>query len=348
MDDEANRVQDDILTKRGLKKRKVLLVGGAGYVGVPVAQYLLAKGYDVLNIDRNIYGHHMAVSGLLMIPGYTYKNVDFADFRNVEELLGDVTDVVVLGGLVGDPITKKYPDESHAINDVGVSNVLKGLDGQGMNKVLFISTCSNYGEIPEDQIADEDYALKPLSLYAKSKVMQEQVLLQNDFDYTASILRFSTAFGLSPRMRFDLTVNEFTRAMFLGENMEVYDADTWRPYCHTFDFGRAIARALEAPRDNIHKIPFNVGGDNNNFTKQMVVDQICKQLPDAKYSIVEGGFDRRNYRVNFSRIKDVLYFTPHYDVGQGIAQLIYALQQGLFSDHDQNPNFYNNRVVSYP
>lgn len=346
--EEKNRFEKETLNPRGLSKRKVMLVGGGGYIGIPVSLYFVSMGFDVLNIDMSVYGHQAASSGLLGRPGYTYKRVDFANGESVREHLDDVTDVIILGGLVGDPVSNKFPKEHQALNLDGLRNLFTALHGFDINRVVFVSTCSNYGEIPENKVANEDFALKPLSPYAKAKVAHEKFLMEEaDFDYNWSIMRFSTAFGLSARMRFDLTVNQFTRALFLGEELDVYDADTWRPYCHTYDFGRAMTRVLTAPTDLVNRTVFNTGGDSLNNTKAMVLEAINEFLPDAKYKIVEGGFDRRNYRVDFSRIRDTLHFEPMYTVRQGVQEIIEALKQGYFTDFETNKNLYGNYDVQY-
>ena len=129
--------------------------------------------------------------------------------------------MVILGGLVGDPITKRYPEQSALVNDKAIFDTIDCLDGANVGRVVFVSTCSNYGLMPEGQIAHENSDLNPLSLYAKSKVNAEKHLLgkKGDASYSATILRFATAFGLAPRMRFDLTVNEFTRDVFLQKDL---------------------------------------------------------------------------------------------------------------------------------
>src|SRR5262249_18508769 len=159
-------------------------------------------------------------------------------------------------------------------NEISVQRCLDALNGRGLNKVVFISTCSNYGLMKNDELADETSPLLPLSLYAKAKVAAEQHLLgmKGNADFCGVILRFATAFGVASRMRFDLTVNEFTRELFVGATLVVYDAQTWRPYCHVKDFARLIVRVLLFPADRIAYEVFNAGGDGNNHTKQSIVD----------------------------------------------------------------------------
>jgi nucleoside-diphosphate-sugar epimerase len=347
---ESEHIFDALISAKGLKKRKVLIVGGAGYIGVPLTFYLLKRGYDVRCLDLLLYGNGHSIHGFLGEPGYEFVRGDMADANTVQTALNGVTDVLILAGLVGDPITRLYPEQSAAINDRALIQLLRNLDGKNLNRVVFISTCSNYGEIPENRLADENYELKPLSSYANSKVALESELLKmkNNVDFCGTVLRFATAFGLSGRMRFDLTVSEFTREMFFKKEIEVYDADTWRPYCHVRDFARAITTVLEAPQDSVYFDVFNAGGDINNFTKGMLVERIGTFLPDAEIKYVSGGFDRRNYKVDFSKIKNSLCFTPNYSVEEGVRELITALRDGFFADYEDRLNVYRNNEITYP
>ncbi|MBL4700560.1 MAG: NAD(P)-dependent oxidoreductase [Phycisphaeraceae bacterium] len=346
---EGERVWQDTLAPKGLEDRKVLIVGGGGYIGVPLTTHLLARGYSVRCLDLLLYQNRDVVHPFLGAKGYEFMFGDMADKDTVTKALDGVSDVIVLAGLVGDPITKKYPQESAAINDAGVLNVIEQCNGKGLNKVVFVSTCSNYGEIPVDTTADESFELKPLSLYAKSKVAAETAVLdgKGQVDYTGTVLRFSTAFGLSGRMRFDLTVSEFTRDLYVNKKLDVYDADTWRPYCHVQDFACGLTRVLEAPAEDVAFDAFNAGGDVNNYTKAMMVEAIVKHIPDGEITYVEGGFDRRNYKVDFSRIRNRLHFTPKYTVDDGIRELIAALKQGFFHDYEQRRDYYRNNDIEY-
>lgn len=345
---EAKRV--DGILPGGLAGRRVLLVGGAGYIGSVVTAHLLERGYRVRCLDLLLYGNASTVFPFLGNARYEFQWGDMGDDRDLERALDGVTDVVLLAGLVGDPITKKYPEASAAVNDAGVAKVIAMAEGRGLERLVFVSTCSNYGLIPTDAKADENFALSPLSLYAKSKVAAESLVLsgRGRVDYTGTVLRFATAFGLSARMRFDLTVSEFTRAMYRKDDLLVFDADTWRPYCHVQDFAELIRRVLEAPRERVAFEVFNAGGDVNNFTKQMIVDAIKAELPDAPVRYQEKGADPRNYRVNFSKVRDRLFFEPSFTVTDGIRELIGGLGQHLFDQVEGNCNFYGNYELTYP
>ena len=327
--------------------KRVLLVGGAGYIGSVLSAHLLGNGYSITCLDRMIYRHHHTIWPFLGSESYRFIYGDMANPADVERALEDVRHVVILAGLVGDPITKKYPQESEAINLQGVRTLLDGLEGMALDRVLFVSTCSNYGLIPGNVEATEDYELKPLSLYAKHKVDIEQRLLdlKGIVDYSATVLRFATAFGLSPRMRFDLTVSEFTRELYLGRELLVFDPHTWRPYCHVKDLAEAIRCVLEAERDKVHFEVFNVGGESNNFTKQMIVDEIMRQVPEGKVKYQEHGSDPRNYRVSFQKIREQLGFAVQYSVRQGVEELLKALREGLFDNVESQRAWFGNYEI---
>lgn len=329
--------------------RKLLLIGGAGYIGSVVCAYLLELGFHVTVLDALYYQH-----GACLIPNLRKSNFNFllGDFTcesTVKSVLADVTDVVILAGFVGDPITKKYPDFSDQVNLTGMRNFIKLLEHYPLRKVIFISTCSNYGLITKNILADEDFELKPLSLYAKAKVEIEKFILsqKNNVDYCAIILRFATAFGLSPRMRFDLTVNEFVRDLYLGKELTVYDADTWRPYCHVLDFARALHYVLEAPKNDVYFEVFNAGSEKNNYTKKMIIETIQQYIPTSKVCYQKHGADPRNYRVDFNKIKKVLNFEAQYSVSDGVCELLGALEKKCFEDVDQRKNFYGNHEIFY-
>jgi nucleoside-diphosphate-sugar epimerase len=329
-------------------ERKVLLVGGAGYIGSVVTRQLLDKGYHVRCLDAFLYWNQSSVYPFLDNPNYEFQCGDFTMDETLTKATRGVTDVILLAGLVGDPITKKYPELSKAINLDGFINALHVLKQTNLERVIFISTCSNYGLIPDNEIADEAFELKPLSAYARAKVDVENALLalKASVRFSATTLRFATAFGLSPRMRFDLTVNEFTRDMYANRDLVVYDADTWRPYCHVTDFGAAIIRVLEAEKSLIHFEVFNVGSEANNYSKRMIVDEIKTFCSNARVRYEKHGSDPRNYRVNFKKIRKLLGFEAKKSVRDGVEELVGALERNLFDHVDEFKNLHGNYVVN--
>jgi len=327
------------ISKISAGPRKVLLLGGGGYVGTVVAGHLLDTGYSVRCLDPFVYGHEHAIGHLLNCSAFEYQNGDMGDTSALDRALDGVTDVAILGGLVGDPITKSFPGPSAAINEDSITSVVSHLAGRDhLRRVIFVYTCSNYGLVPDDALANETTQLSPLSLYAKAKVEMEKLVLsqKGKTAFEATVLRFATAFGLSPRMRFDLTVSQFAREMALGRDLVVFDPDTWRPYCHVCDFARLIRRVIEAPSHRIDYQVFNAGGDVNNSTKRSLVETIRKYVPDATITIQQHGSDPRNYRVDFSKLVNQLYFVPQWSIDDGVRQVVNAVREGLYAGPDEN------------
>jgi len=329
--------------------KHVLLIGGAGYVGSALTLHLLKEGIKVTVLDNFVYGNHASVTPFLGDKLYTLINGDLGAHEDLARASEGVTDVVVLGGLVGDPITKTYPAESDAINSRGIQACIDFFDDKQIDKLIFISTCSNYGLITGDNVADENYQLSPLSLYAKAKVAGEQYLMskKGSVSYTGVVLRFATAFGISSRMRFDLSISEFTRDLYFGKELLVFDEHTWRPYCHIRDFSRLISIVLKADKQKVDFQVFNAGGDVNNYTKKMIVDAICTHIPDAKVKYGVNGSDPRNYRVSFEKVKTVLGFEPAFTVEAGIVELIEAFKAGIFGDSLEAKEKYGNYTLEY-
>lgn len=331
-----------------MQLNKVLLVGGAGYIGLVIAKQLSERGMQVVILDNIIYKHHLGLHSIFYNPNITFFNRDIRNDleENFIESNG-ITDVVILAGLVGDPITKKYPDLSNQINNTAIQKLILKFQNANLNKLIFISTCSNYGLIEEGKKADENFTLTPLSLYAKDKVFNEEFLQENSdkFNFSYTILRFATAFGVAPRMRFDLSVNEFVYDAFTKKKLEIYDADTWRPYCHVIDFANLIEKTLKAPVEVTDKEIFNAGGDDNNHTKRDLAEMIKNHIPDLDISYVVGGNDPRNYIVDFSKVKNTLNFTPTVTVNSGVKEIIEYLEKGIFLDYAYNKNFYGNYLI---
>ena len=329
--------------------KHVLIIGGAGYIGTVLTDHLLSSGHKVRSLDLFLYRNNHCVLPYLGRWGYESFYGDFCDTSVLDHAINGITDVVFLAGLVGDPITKKYPKASRAINDFGVRSAIRHLSGKGLNRLIFVSTCSNYGLINEEELADEDFELKPLSLYAKAKVEAEQYLLSlnGKIDFTPTVLRFATAFGLSTRMRFDLTVSEFTRELALGKELQVYDANTWRPYCHVRDFARLITMVLDASIEKVNFEVFNAGGEINNYTKKGIIEEIVNHLPDAKIKYEEHGTDPRNYRVNFDKVQKTLGFEPEYTVSEGIKELLMAFKNHTFDHVGEQKNLFGNYDLNY-
>lgn len=299
---------------------RVLLVGGAGYIGVPVAGHLIEHDHEVTVLDSFIYGAESFVIDQLKSLGV---NVLHGDLRNSEvlaEAARGCSASVILAGLVGDPIVRRYPEQAELINRAGIRNAITFLERQ-VDHLVLVSTCSNYGVLDNDQLATEQTVLNPVSEYARAKVEMESYLLgDSDRSCSATVLRFATAFGVSTRMRFDLTVNEFAKELCLGRELEVYDPDTWRPYCHVEDFAEIILRTIGAPSALDGEI-LNAGFTDNNLTKRQIASLAYEVIGSGSVKYVLKGSDPRNYRVSFEKIEEKLGIQASKTVRDGIEEV---------------------------
>jgi nucleoside-diphosphate-sugar epimerase len=225
---------------------KVLVTGGAGYIGSTLVPLLLRQGHQVRVFDSLRYGGR-SMMGFWGHPRFEFLNGDLCDPRAVGEAVQGVEAVVHLAAIVGDPACAREPDLARQVNVNGSLFLLEKSMQAGVVRFVFASTCSNYGRMADpSQYADETWELRPLSLYAETKVaVEESVFDLSRADFTATVLRFATVYGVSPRMRFDLTVNEFTLEMVAGRRLVVFGQDFWRPYVHVGDVAQAQIKVPE-------------------------------------------------------------------------------------------------------
>ena len=302
----------------------------------------LKEAYKVIGADNFIYNQKKIN---FYNKNYKFINCDLRDKDKIYKLISNVSYVVILAGLVGDPITKKYPNLAHDINYKGIKNIIKICSKSKIKKLIFVSTCSNYGITKGDKFLKENHVLKPISLYAKQKVKIERFLLKNKFNFSITILRFATAFGLSPRMRFDLTVNEFVKDAFFKKQLEIYEPNTYRPYCHIKDFCRIIDLVLKKKLNDLEKEVFNCGSNNNNYSKIQIARVLKKRFKSLKIVINKNVKDKRNYKVDFGKIKKVLKFRPKYSVNYGVSEIINFLKKNI--DSKLNENVSNKKFGNY-
>jgi len=322
--------------------KNILVIGSQGYIGSVLSSYLLKENYQITGIDNFIYNQKKTS---LFHKNYKFVNCDLRDEQKIYKLITKASYIVILAGLVGDPITKKYPKLANAINNKGIKNVIKICNKSKIKKLLFISTCSNYGITKGNKLLKESYVLKPISLYAKHKVKIEKFLLNNKFNFSITILRFATAFGVSPRMRFDLTVNEFVKDAFFKNKLEIYEPNTYRPYCHIKDFCRIISLVLKKKTTELDKEIFNCGSNNNNYSKIQIANILKKNFKDLKIVINKNIKDKRNYKVDFSKIKKILKFKSKYNLNYGILEIINFLKKN--KNYKLYQNVYNKNFGNY-
>jgi len=317
--------------------KKVLVTGGAGYIGSVLVRLLLEQDYQVVVVDNLSFGGESIVE-LLNNPQFTFVNGDVRDEALMESVLADIDYVAHLAAIVGDPACAKEPELTRSINLDGSKRLYEIAAKQGVKRFVFASTCSNYGKMDDAAgFVTEESTLAPVSLYAETKVEFEQFLLgqkENGSTCIPTCLRFSTVYGLSPRLRFDLTVNEFTKELALDRELVIFGEQFWRPYCHVVDLSRSVVEVMNAEQDKVAFEVFNVGSTEENYQKKMIVDEIQKRLPEAKIKYVEKQEDPRDYRVNFDKISQVLGFKITKTVPDGIDQILQVVKDGFIVNPD--------------
>lgn len=318
--------------------KKVLVTGGAGYIGSVLVKLLLDKGYFVRVLDNLSFGGE-AVVELLNNDMFDFVKGDIRNKADLEIAMKDIDYVAHLASIVGDPACALDPDLTRDINLRGAKLTYETANEMRIKKFIFASTCSNYGKMEDpNEMISEESELRPVSLYAETKVEFEQYLLAQDKANIAkpTCLRFSTVYGLSPRIRFDLTVNEFTKELAMDRELVVFGEQFWRPYCHVVDLSRGVIAAIEADDKKVAFNVFNVGDSTENYQKQMIVDEIKKQLPEAQIKYVKKDEDPRDYRVSFEKIKNELGFEVTKTVPDGIRQVIQIVKDGFINDPDDS------------
>jgi nucleoside-diphosphate-sugar epimerase len=312
---------------------KVCVTGGAGYVGAVATEELLAAGHEVMLLDALVHGQH-TVAAALVARGARLVEGDVRDEAARAAALAGADAVVHLAAIVGDPACAREPDLSWAVNVEATRALVRDASSLGVARLVFASTCSNYGRMADPGTpVDERAALKPVSLYAKQKVTIERELLnRNGGGPAVTCLRFATVYGVAPRMRFDLTVNEFTRDLWAGRLLEVFGERFWRPYVHVRDAARAIRHVLEVPLEHSGGRVFNVGRSDENYRKADLVEMIVSRLGRGDVRYVHRTEDPRDYRVSFERIRGELGFVPASRVPDGVDEVVTALERRSFGD----------------
>jgi nucleoside-diphosphate-sugar epimerase len=312
----------------------VTVTGGAGYIGARASRELAAAGHAVTVLDSLLHGQD-DVADSLEAAGIRVLRGDVRDAAARQAALEGAAAVVHLAAIVGDPACAKDPALSRAVNIDGTRALVEDAATAGVERLVFASTCSNYGRVADPLVAvDESAPLAPVSLYAEQKVELERELLARPAGSRPMVtcLRFATIYGVAERMRFDLTVNEFTRDLWSRRTLDVYGEQFWRPYVHVADAARALTTVLAAPADRVAGTVFNVGHSDENYRKLDLVELIRERLPEAAVRFVHRDEDPRDYRVSFARIHTELGFDPLMRVPDGVDEVIRGLEEQRFGD----------------
>jgi len=322
----------------GADENKVLVIGGAGYIGSALVEKLLNLGLQVSILDAMHYGEET----LSRVADHPNLNIVREDFRHIEAItraVSGVGSVIHLGGLVGDPACAVDTDLTVDVNVTATKVIGEIAKARGVRRFIFASSCSVYGA--SDELVNEESHFNPQSLYARSKVASEAVLDGlNDRDFAVTCLRFATIYGISGRTRFDLVVNLLCAKAVRDGAITVYGPDQWRPFVHVQDVAQAITMTLQAPIELVAGEVFNVGSDAQNYTLGEVAELIKRQALDAEILSDETFLDKRNYRVSFEKIRSQLGFEPAWTLERGVAQVL-AIVRSNQVGHYSLPTYSN-------
>jgi nucleoside-diphosphate-sugar epimerase len=310
-----------------------LVTGGSGYIGALLVRELQDAGRRVRVLDSLLHGQE-EIAAEQERAGVEVVRGDVRDEGARGRALEGADAVVHLAAIVGDPACARDPEVSEEVNVRATEALVADAAAAGVQRLVFASTCSNYGRMADPTVPiTEEGELRPVSLYAEQKVGMERLILgEGAGEMAATCLRFATVYGAGRRMRFDLTVNEFTRELWADRELEVFGEQFWRPYIHVRDAGRAVLTVLQTPPQQVRGEVFNAGRSGENYRKLDLVEEIRKQTDRGRVSYVHRDEDPRDYKVSFEKIRARLGFETLMTVPDGIAEIIAGLDAGTFGD----------------
>ena len=297
---------------------RILLTGSDGYLGCLLAPTLLEAGHDVLGVDTGLYRAGWLYNGSRRTPHTVNKDVRDLQVEDLE----DVDAVVHMAELSNDPIGDLIGDVTYDINHHGSVRLARLAKQAGVRRFVYMSSCSVYGVA--DGVVDETSPIDPQTAYARCKALVERdVTPLADDGFSPTFLRNATAFGASPRMRFDIVLNNLAGLAWTQKRIAMTsDGTPWRPLVHGLDIARAIRAVLDAPRESVHAQVLNVGSDEQNHTVRDIAEIVAAEFPGCEVSFGPPGPDTRSYRVSFAHIREVLpSYDCDWDARSGAAQL---------------------------
>jgi nucleoside-diphosphate-sugar epimerase len=316
--------------------RHVLITGGAGYIGSMLVSELLRANYKVTVLDHLLFGGEGIVP-FLHHPNFHFVKTDVTESRAVRDALKrdwQKPDTVIhLAAIVGFPACQAVGKQVAWKYNVEATKMVYGQAFDlGVERFVFASTYSNYGLSEDGKPVTEESPLNPQSLYAETKIASEEFLLAQKNTVCAPLLfRFATLYGISPRTRFDLIVNQFVLQAFTRRELIIYQRGYSRSFVHIYDVARGVMLGIEAEKEKVRGQVFNLGVENGNYSKNDIVNFILRRMPETmvEYKDLTFGGDMRDITVSFDKIKRALGFDTTLTVDDGVREVLFALKSGL-------------------
>lgn len=315
-----------------MKKKHVLVTGGAGYIGSVLVKQLLDRGHSVRILDNLLYGAD-AIIHLFPYPNLEFQFGDVTSLRDLKKALKGIDAVVHLAAIVGDDACERDTKMATDTNVSAVKKIVKVAKEKNVPQLVFASSCSVYGA-SENEILTEESKFNPVSHYARTKIEAEKIILSaKNSKFHPTILRMSTIHGYSPRTRFDLAINLFAMRSAVYGSITIQGANHWRPFVHVHDVARAFIKVLEAPVSKVSRQVFNVGSNSENYRMIQFEKILKKVFPKVKVNCNRSFTDLRSYHVSFDKIEKALGFKNEKTVEDGLLEVYKLVKSGYI----QNP-----------
>lgn len=317
-----------------MSAKHIVLTGGAGYIGSLLVARLLRTGHHVTVIDNLLFGGESLLA-FFSDPHFHFAKADVTERRSLRDSLPRHAPrpnaVIHLAGIVGFPACQAIGRQATWHYNVdAVRNIYEQAASLGVERFIYASTYSVYAPSDDGRPVNEESPLQPESLYAESKVAAEEYLLSRT-DPAVVVFRLATVYGLSPRTRFDLVVNQFVLDAFTRRELLIYQRGYSRSFIHVWDVAQGLMLGLDAPLEKVRGQVYNLGSDEGNYTKDQIVAFIIKRLPEVivEYKDLTFGGDKRDITVSFEKIRRELGFRAQRTVDEGVRELVGALKTGL-------------------
>lgn len=318
--------------------KRILVTGSEGYIGTVLMPMLIEEGYDIAGLDTCFYSDGNLTNEIL--PEYELIKKDIRDIK-VEDLK-NFDAIVHLAALSNDPLGKLDENLTYQINYHAAVDLARNARHSGVKRFIFSSSCSLYGE--SEKVLTENDVANPQTAYGKSKILAEKEIAKFACEEFSPIyLRNATAYGISPRMRFDIVVNNLAGFAKTEKVIRILgDGTPWRPLVHVKDICKAIIFSLQAPRENIHNNTFNIGNSEENYQIKTIAERIKNSYPECKIEIMmKNAGDNRNYIVSFNKAENLLKFKTQYSLDTGIKEIVAAYERC-----DLKEDIFNNRIYT--